>query len=71
MNSKSHLYISLAKSAIRILSGTTSTLIICHGFYYANVFNSLYYIYYAIAIISIGLVFAEVLGIFEELFDKR
>lgn len=53
MNSKGHLFISVAKSALRLIS---SGIVIFTG---------------NITTLAIGFFFAELLGIAEELVDKR
>lgn len=53
MNSKGHLYISLLKSAIRII-GCVSTLVTKD-----------------IVLLAVAFGFAELLGVLEELADKR
>lgn len=53
MNSKGHLFISLAKSVIRIVGGCASVM--CKS----------------INVLAISIVLAEVLGVLEELVDKR
>ena len=53
MNSKGHLFISLAKSAIRIVGGIASLFTL------------------NFVPLAIGFLIAEILGILEELVDKR
>ena len=53
MNSKGHLYISLGKSAIRIVSAIATVVT------------------KDILWVALGIAFAEVLGVAEELVDKR
>ena len=53
MNSKGHLLISLAKSAIRLISGVISIITV------------------SVLPLAVGVVTAEILGIAEELVDKR
>lgn len=55
MNSKGHLTISILKSAVRIISGSIAMA-------YGNT---------TFIILGGGLVIAEILGIIEELVDKR
>lgn len=80
MNDKGHFYISIAKSIIRILVcifGTSASLaglsdiVNEYGYNYSVMTNCITFIFVVITVVTSGFGVAEVLGIFEEVADKR
>jgi len=70
MKDKGHFYISLVKSVIRMLSCVASVWFLYNSIFCA-IPNGIMYFFIAIASVPVGFFIAELLGVAEEIFDKR
>lgn len=68
---KGHFYISLIKSIIRIVTCVAVSIISYYAVRNMTLLNFLNYIFLNFYIIATGFGVTEVLGVFEEIYDKR